>query len=135
MNINIDNFLSAPNDSLNLDPSFDDKGKFNTLSVCWGEDNIATLTKGEDIFKPKIDLLKDDSLISQDQQLKVLEKIQDWFIHTYLKKIDLTDKLEQFNNTAEERSFIFKLNEKFFNFYELNILDEFKLIEESKIKK
>ena len=40
----------------------------------------------------------------------------------------------QFNNTPEERSFIFKLNEKFFNFYELNILDEFKLIEESKRK-
>ena len=85
-------------------------------------------------IKPKIEILKDDSLISHDQQSKILDKIQDWFTSTYIKKIDLTDQLGQFNNTPEERSFIFKLNENFFNFYELNILDEFKLIEESKRK-
>ena len=49
-------------------------------------------------------------------------------------KIDLTEKLSQFNSTPQERSFIFKLNEKYCNFYELNILDEFKQIEETKRK-
>jgi ATP-dependent RNA helicase SUPV3L1/SUV3 len=134
MDINIDNFLSAPNESLMIKPSFDDKGNFSKLNIYWGEASVATLIKGEEIFKPKIEVLKDDSLISQDQQLKILEKIQDWLTGTYIKKIDLSDQLGQFNNTPEERSFIFKLNEKFFNFYELNILDEFKLIEESKRK-
>ncbi|MDB2635884.1 helicase-related protein [Alphaproteobacteria bacterium] len=134
MHINIDNFLSAPNESLMIKPSFDDKGNFSKLNIYWGEASIATLIKGEEIFKPKIEVLKDDSLISQDQQLKILEKIQDWLTGTYIKKINLSDQLGQFNNTPEERSFIFKLNEKSFNFYELNILDEFKLIEESKRK-
>ena len=134
MHINIDNFLSAPNESLMIQPSLDDKGNFSKLNIYWGEASIATLIKGEEIFKPKIEVLKDDSLISQDQQSKILEKIQDWLTNTYIKKIDLSDQLGQFNNTPEERSFIFKLNEKFFNFYELNILDEFKLIEESKRK-
>ena len=130
MHINIDNFLSAPNESLMIKPSFDDKGNFSKLNICWGEASVATLIKGEELFKPKIEVLKDDSLISQDQQSKILEKIQDWLTDTYIKKIDLSDQLGQFNNTPEERSFIFKLNEKFFNFYELNILDEFKLMEE-----
>jgi ATP-dependent RNA helicase SUPV3L1/SUV3 len=134
MHINIDNFLSAPNESLMIKPSLDDKGNFSKLNIYWGEASIATLIKGEEIFKPKIEVLKDVSLISQDQQSKILEKIQDWLTDTYIKKIDLSDQLGQFNNTPEERSFIFKLNEKFFNFYELNILDEFKLIEESKRK-
>ena len=134
MHINFDNFLSAPNESLMIKPSFDDKGNFSKLNICWGEASVATLIKGEEIFKPKIEVLKDDSLISQDQQFKILEKIQDWLTGTYIKKIDLSDQLRQFNNTPEERSFIFKLNEKSFNFYELNILDEFKLIEESKRK-
>ena len=134
MHINIDNFLSAPNESLMIKPSLDDKGNFSKLNIYWGEASIATLIKGEEIFKPKIEVLKDDSLISQDQQSKILEKIQDWLTDTYIKKIDLSDQLGQFNNTPEERSFIFKLNEKFFNFYELNILDEFKLMEESKRK-
>jgi ATP-dependent RNA helicase SUPV3L1/SUV3 len=134
MHINIDTFLSAPNESLMVKPSFDDKGNFSKLNIYWGEASIATLIKGEDIFKPKIEVLKDDSLISQDQQSKILEKIQDWLTSTYIKKIDLSEQLGQFNNTPEERSFVFKLNEKFFNFYELNILDEFKLIEESKRK-
>ena len=134
MHINIDNFLSAPNESLMIKPSFDDKDNFSKLNIYWGEASIATLIKGEEIFKPKIEVLKDDSLISQDQQSKILEKIQDWLTDTYIKKIDLSDQLGQFNNTPEERSFIFKLNEKSFNFYELNILDEFKLIEESKRK-
>jgi hypothetical protein len=42
--------------------------------------------------------------------------------------------LEKYNSTPEERSFIFKLIENQYNFYQLNILDEFKQIEESKRK-
>jgi len=99
-----------------IKPSFDDKGNFSKLNIYWGEASVATLIKGEEIFKPKIEVLKDDSLISQDQQSKILEKIQDWLTGTYIKKIDLSDQLGQFNNTPEERSFIFKLNEKFLIF-------------------
>ena len=42
--------------------------------------------------------------------------------------------LEKYNSTPEERSFVFKLIENHYNFYQLNILDEFKQIEESKRK-
>ena len=134
MNINIDNFLNAPNESLGFNPTFNEKGNFTTLNVCWGESDVATIIKGEEIFKPKIEILKDDSVVNSDQLAKISEKIQDWFTDNYINKIDLTEKLSQFNSTPQERSFIFKLNEKYCNFYELNILDEFKQIEETKRK-
>jgi ATP-dependent RNA helicase SUPV3L1/SUV3 len=86
MHINIDNFLSAPNESLMIKPSLDDKGNFSKLNIYWGEASIATLIKGEEIFKPKIEVFKDDSLISQDQQSKILEKIQDWLTRYLYQK-------------------------------------------------
>ena len=134
MTLNVENFISAPIESLSLNPSLDDKGVFTHLFISWGETNIASIVKGEELLKPKIEIIKDKDLISQEQTKQILDKISDWLESNYLKKIDLTSNLNKFNETAQERGFIFKLNENQFNFYQINILDEFKLIEESKRK-
>jgi ATP-dependent RNA helicase SUPV3L1/SUV3 len=93
MHINIDNFLSAPNESLMIKPSFDDKGNFSKLNIYWGEASIATLIKGEEIFKPKIEVLKDDSLISPRPTIKNFRKNSRLAHGTYIKKIDLSDQV------------------------------------------
>ena len=49
-------------------------------------------------------------------------------------KKDLSDQLKKFNSNPEERSFIFKIIEGHYNLYQLNILDEFKLIDEPRRK-
>ena len=134
MTLNVENFISAPNESLSLNPSLDDKGVFTHLFISWGETNIASIVKGEELLKPKIEIIKDNDLISQEQTKQILDKISDWLESNYLQKIDLTSSLNKFNETAQERGFIFKLNENQFNFYQINILDEFKSIEESKRK-
>ena len=134
MTLNVENFISAPIESLSLNPSLDDKGVFTHLFISWGETNIASIVKGEELLKPKIEIIKDKDLISQEQTKQILDKISDWLESNYLQKIDLTSNLNKFNETAQERGFIFKLNENQFNFYQINILDEFKLIEESKRK-
>ena len=134
MTINVENFLSAPDESLILKPDFDDQGQFTNLYIAWGEANIAIVSKGNEILKPKISAIYDDNLINTEQADQILKKIETWFQNTFLQKVDLSILLEKYNSTPEERSFIFKLIENQYNFYQLNILDEFKQIEESKRK-
>jgi hypothetical protein len=134
MTINVENFLSAPDESLILKPDFDDQGQFTNLYIAWGEANIAIVSKGNEILKPKISAIYDDNLINAEQADQILKKIETWFQNTFLQKVDLSILLEKYNSTPEERSFIFKLIENQYNFYQLNILDEFKQIEESKRK-
>ena len=134
MTLNVENFISAPNESLSINPHLDNKGAFANLFISWGEANIASVIKGDELLKPKVEIIKDKDLISQDQTKQILDKISNWFDFNYIKKIDLASSLNKFNESAHERGFIFKLNENQFNFYQINILDEFKLIEESKRK-
>ena len=134
MTINVENFLSAPDESLILKPDFDDQGQFINLYIAWGEANIAIVSKGNEILKPKISAIYDDNLINAEQADQILKKIETWFQNTFLQKVDLSILLEKYNSTPEERSFIFKLIENQYNFYQLNILDEFKQIQESKRK-
>ena len=134
MTTNIENFLSAPDESLILKPDFDDQGHFINLYIAWGEANVGILSKGNEILKPKISVIYDDTLMNPDQGDQILKKIEGWFHSTVLQKIDLSILLEKYNSTPEERSFIFNLIENQYNFYQLNILDEFKKIEESRRK-
>ena len=134
MTINVENFLSAPDESLILKPDFDDQGQFTNLYIAWGEANIGIVSKGNEILKPKISAIYDDNLINTEQADQILKKIETWFQNTFLQKVDLSILLGKYNSTPEERSFIFKLIENQYNFYQLNILDEFKQIEESKRK-
>ena len=134
MSLNVENFISAPDESLNLNPIIDDGGNFKNLYISWGDANIALIEKGDEVLKPKVSIIKDENLITQEHINQIHEKVQKWLESNYLQKIDLSLSLKKFNETSEERSFIFKLNENQFNFYQQNILDEFKLIEESKRK-
>ena len=134
MTINVENFLSAPDESLILKPDFDEQGQFTNLYIAWGEANIAIVSKGNEILKPKISAIYDDNLINTEQADQILKKIETWFQNAFLQKVDLSILLGKYNSTPEERSFIFKLIENQYNFYQLNILDEFKQIEESKRK-
>ena len=95
---------------------------------------MGSFQKGNEILKPKISAIYDDNLINPDQGDQILKKIEAWFHNAFLQKIDLSNVLEKYNSTPEERSFTFKLIENQYNFYQLNILDEFKQIEENKRK-
>ncbi len=130
MPLNIENLLAAPNESLKLSPQLDDNNKFQSLYIQWGDANIGVFKKDTDILHPKIEAIYDESLINADQQNSITKKLQSWFEETYINKVDLSHTLEKINNTAEERSFVFKIIENSYGFYQSNILDEFKLINE-----
>tara|TARA_B100000575_G_scaffold107669_1_gene85706 strand:+ start:40 stop:2604 length:2565 start_codon:yes stop_codon:yes gene_type:complete len=135
MSFNVDTFFEAPNESLLINPKVDENGKFQNLFLQWGDSNVAIFKKGNDISHPILEPIIDDQLVSPDNIKKIEQKIQKWFEETYLSKLDLNDQLKKFNSNPEERSFIFKVIEYKYNFYQINILDEFKLIDEVQRKK
>ena len=134
MSFNVDNFIAAPNESLLIDSKVDENGNFQSLYIKWGDANVAIFKKGSDIIHPILEPLLDDLLVSPDHTKKIQDKIQKWFEDIYLSKLDLSDKLKKFNSKPEERSFIFKIIENQYNLYQINILDEFKLIDEPQRK-
>ena len=134
MSFNVDNFIEAPNDSLFVHSKTDEKGNFQNLFLRWGDANVAIFKKGNDITHPILEPILDDQLVSKDHIKKIEDKLQKWFQETYLSKLDLSDQLKKFNSNPEERSFIFKIIEGHYNLYQLNILDEFKLIDEPRRK-
>ncbi len=134
MSINIDNFIAAPNESLFINSKVDKSGNFQNLYIQWGDANVAIFKKGNDLTHPILEPILDDQLVSQEHIKKIEEKIQRWFEETYLSKLDLSEQLKKFNTKPEERSFIFKIIENQYNFYQINILDEFKLIDEPQRK-
>ena len=134
MSFNVDNFIAAPNESLIIDSKVDENGDFQNLYIKWGDANVAIFKKGSDITHPILEPILDDLLVSPDHIKKIQDKIQKWFEDTYLSKLDLSDKLKKFNSKPEERSFIYKIIESQYNLYQINILDEFKLIDEPQRK-
>ena len=134
MSFNVDTFIAAPNESLSINSKVDEKGNFQNLYLQWGDVNVAIFKKGKDLTHPILEPILDDQLVSPDHIKKIEEKIQRWFEETYLSKLDLSDQLKKFNSKPEERSFIFKIIENQYNFYQINILDEFKLIDEPQRK-
>ncbi len=134
MSFNVDTFIAAPNESLSINSKVDEKGNFQDLYLQWGDANVAIFKKGNDLTHPILEPILDDQLVSPDHIKKIEEKIQKWFEETYLYKLDLSDQLKKFNSKPEERSFIFKIIENQYNFYQINILDEFKLIDEPQRK-
>ena len=134
MSFNVDTFITAPNESLLIKSKVDEKGNFQNLFLQWGDSNVAIFKKGNDLIHPILEPILDDQLVSPDHAKHINQKIQKWFEETYLSKLDLSDQLKKFNSKPEERSFVFKLIENQYNFYQLNILDEFKLIDEPQRK-
>ena len=134
MSIKTENFISAPNESLSLNPVVDNNGSFQNLYLKWGDANIAVFERGNDITQPSLKPILDQQLFKQDDIKLIEKKINNWFKETYVSKLDLSSQLDKFNSKPEERSFIFKIKEGSYNLYQSNILDEFKKLEESKRK-
>ena len=134
MSFKIENFISAPNESLSLNPVVDNNGSFQNLYLKWGDSNIAVFERGNDITQPSLKPILDQQLFKQDDIKLIEKKINNWFKDTYISKLDLSSHLDKFNSKPEERSFIFKIKEGSYNLYQSNILDEFKKLEESKRK-
>ena len=84
----ISNFLNAPNDSINLGDI--QKSKLNeTVNIFWGDEPVGQLTKGINIFSPKVEIFNTEFLES-DKKILVIKKLQKWIdekIATILKPI------------------------------------------------
>ncbi len=88
----IDNFLNAPNESINFGEIQKLKLNKNVL-IYWGEEPIGKLVKGSKIYLPIAEAFNSEYL-SSEKKLLVSAKIQNWIdneITTYLKPI--RDKL------------------------------------------
>ncbi len=88
----IDNFLNAPDDSINFGKV--ENIKLNEdVKIFWGEDPIGRLVKGSKIYLPVVEVTNTEFL-SSENKLLVLAKLQNWIdkkITDYLKPIK--DKL------------------------------------------
>ena len=84
----ISNFLNAPDDSINLGDI--QKSKLNeTVNIFWGDEPVGQLTKGINVFSPKIEIFNTEFLES-DKKILVIKKLQKWLdekIATILKPI------------------------------------------------
>tara|TARA_B100001079_G_scaffold135478_1_gene116146 strand:- start:301 stop:1260 length:960 start_codon:yes stop_codon:yes gene_type:complete len=103
----ISNFLNAPNNSINLGDV--QKFKLNeTVNIYWGEEPVGQLTKGINIFSPKIEIFNTEFLES-DKKILVIKKLQKWIdekIATILKPI--TDGIDE-TVGSEVRAIAFNL--------------------------
>ena len=72
----INNFLSAPNDSINLG-SVNEINVSENIKIFWGEEKIGQLTKGSSICSPIAEALNTEYL-SSDKKLLVSAKLQSW---------------------------------------------------------
>ena len=89
----IDNFLNAPDDSINFGDITEIKLDQQTY-IYWGEDKIGQLIKGFKIYNPIAESLNTEFL-SSEKKLLVSAKLQNWIekqIKTHLKPIK--EKLE-----------------------------------------
>ena len=81
----INNFLNAPNDSINLG-NIEDINLNQNIKIFWGEEKIGQLIKGSSISSPIAEALNTEYL-SSDNKLLVSAKLQKWideFIKTKL---------------------------------------------------
>jgi len=91
----INNFLNAPNDSINL-------GNVNNLNIkenikiYWGEENIGQLTKGSSVSSPIAETINTEYL-SSENKLLVSAKLQKW-IDDLIK-----NKLWPLNESIDEK--------------------------------
>jgi len=103
----LNNFINAPDEAINL-------GDVNKMSledsvyIYWGDEKIAFLIKGENIYRPKIKVINSEFL-SSDNKLKINNKLQKWIdkhISIILKPIN--DTLDD-STSSNVRSLTFNL--------------------------
>ena len=103
----INNFLNAPSDSVNLGDI--KKLKINDdIKIFWGDEPIAKLVKGINIFSPKVEVLNSEFLDS-DKKILILKKLQEWLDKKIINP--LKPMAENIDNSisSEIRSIIFNL--------------------------
>ena len=107
----INDFIEAPNDSINL-------GDIQTLNLkdnvqlYWGDEPIGLLKKGENIFSPVAEMFNSE-FTNVEKKILITKKLQEWIdekIKVILKPIK--DDLENITTSADLRSIIYNL----FNF-------------------
>ena len=133
--MNIENFITAPDDSLKISYKENTGGLFDGMFITWGDDNIAEIIKGDSLYRPQFNLLLDEKIIQTNEIDKIKIKIHQWVQNTIVNRVDLSLELENINTTSDERTFVFSLIENNFNFYKKSILDDFKKIDENNRKK
>ncbi|PPR47987.1 MAG: hypothetical protein CFH19_00076 [Alphaproteobacteria bacterium MarineAlpha5_Bin9] len=101
-------FLEAPEDSISLEDlnSYQIKEK---IKIFWGEDSIAYLKKGQNIYSPKIEIRESESIDSENKKL-IINKLEKWItnkISEDLNSINIIKKEDLLN--ANIRSITFNL--------------------------
>ena len=103
----INNFLSAPLDSIN----FGEIKNFNikdSVKIYWGEEPIGKLMKGENIFTPKAVALETEFLAS-DKKILISNKLQDWLDKKILNDLTPIEKKIDETITSEIRAILFNV--------------------------
>ena len=106
----VNNFLNAPNDSINFGNVSEINLKEN-IKIFWGEEKIGHLQKGPKIFLPVAEALNTEYLSSQ-KKLLISAKLQNWVDELIKNKLwplkeDIDDKL-----SANVRAIQFNVFEK-----------------------
>ena len=103
----INNFLKAPNDSINIEEK--KKKKFNEeIKVCWGDEPIAKLTKGKNIFSPNVETYNTEFLDS-DKKILITKKIQLYLDEKISETLNPITKLIDDSISSDARSIIFNV--------------------------
>ena len=90
----IDNFLNAPDESLNLGEIRNLLIKDN-VNIYWGKESVGFLTKGENIFSPKVEVINSEFLDSE-KKILINNKLQKWINN------EITNNLKPINQELDE---------------------------------
>jgi len=89
----ISNFLNAPYDSINLGKPEDFKLDTD-IKLYWGDEPIGYLSKGSNIYSPKVEALNSEFL-NTEKKLLVTAKLQDWIDKKIAEELKpIKDKLD-----------------------------------------
>ena len=103
----INNFLKAPSDSINLG----DVSKLklsDDIKIFWGDESIGFLSKGLNIFSPKVEV-NNAEFLDSDKKILIIKKLQKW-IDEKLSFV-LKSVVEDIDETisSEVRSIVFNI--------------------------
>ena len=103
----INNFLNAPEDSLNFGDI--NKGNFKEdVKVFWGDEAVAKLNKGKNILSPLVETYNTEFLES-DKKILVTKKIQKWLDNTIKNTLNpIVENIDEEIN-SEVRAIIYNV--------------------------
>ncbi len=104
----LNNFLKAPDDSINLgnikECKLNDQPK-----IFWGEEVVGTIKKGKNIFSPIIEVTNSE-FIDSEKKVQINKKLQNW-IDTNIKNIlkPIKEDIDKVVISSSVRSIVFNL--------------------------